>query len=105
MTHGGRKEKTSPPNKILEGRIAPKFFPAFKQMRPEPKGELAHVNPFTLVVAVALSAQATDVGVNRATKDLFKVADTPQKMLALGEEKGWRIYQRRSAFGETRQRT
>ncbi|MEO1143317.1 MAG: hypothetical protein AAFW66_13400, partial [Pseudomonadota bacterium] len=56
-------------------------------MRPEPKGELAHVNPFTLVVAVALSAQATDVGVNRATKDLFKVADTPQKMLALGKEK------------------
>lgn len=63
------------------------IFSRFRQLRPEPKGELAHVNPFTLVVAVALSAQATDIGVNRATKDLFKVADTPQKMLALGEEK------------------
>ena len=62
------------------------IFERFRQQRPEPKGELAHVNPFTLVVAVALSAQATDAGVNRATKELFKVADTPQKMLALGEE-------------------
>lgn len=62
------------------------IFARFKQQRPEPKGELAHINPFTLVVAVALSAQATDVGVNKATKELFKVADTPEKMLALGEE-------------------
>ena len=53
---------------------------------PEPKGELEHVNAYTLLVAVALSAQATDVGVNRATRDLFRVADTPQKMLDLGEE-------------------
>ena len=53
---------------------------------PEPEGELAHVNAFTLLVAVALSAQATDVGVNRATHDLFPVVDTPEKMLALGEE-------------------
>ena len=50
------------------------------------KVELEHVNPFTLVVAVALSAQATDAGVNKATRALFKVADTPEKMLALGEE-------------------
>lgn len=63
------------------------IFSRFKQQRPEPKGELAHVNPFTLVVAVALSAQATDAGVNKATKELFKIADTPEKMLALGEEK------------------
>jgi len=63
------------------------IFRRFSDQRPEPKGELAHVNPYTLVVAVALSAQATDAGVNKATKELFKVADTPQKMLALGEEK------------------
>ncbi len=63
------------------------IFERFRQQRPEPKGELDHVNPYTLVVAVALSAQATDVGVNKATKELFKVADTPQKMLALGEAK------------------
>ncbi len=64
-----------------------KIFRRFSIQRPEPKGELEHVNPFTLVVAVALSAQATDAGVNKATRALFKVADTPEKMLALGEEK------------------
>lgn len=63
------------------------IFRRFSIQRPEPKGELEHVNPFTLVVAVALSAQATDAGVNKATRALFKVADTPEKMLALGEEK------------------
>ena len=63
------------------------IFRRFSIQRPEPKGELEHVNPFTLVVAVALSAQATDAGVNRATRALFAVADTPKKMLALGEEK------------------
>lgn len=63
------------------------IFSRFRAQRPEPKGELEHVNPFTLVVAVALSAQATDAGVNRATRDLFQVADTPEKMLELGEEK------------------
>jgi endonuclease-3 len=54
---------------------------------PEPKGELEHLNAFTLLVAVALSAQATDSGVNKATRALFKLADTPEKMLALGEER------------------
>jgi len=54
---------------------------------PEPKGELEHVNPYTLLVAVVLSAQATDAGVNKATRGLFAVADTPEKMVALGEEK------------------
>ncbi len=62
------------------------IFRRFSVQRPEPKGELEHVNPFTLVVAVALSAQATDVGVNKATRALFKIADTPEKMLALGED-------------------
>jgi len=62
------------------------IFTRFQAAEPEPKGELEHVNAFTLVVAVALSAQATDVGVNKATRELFKIADTPQKMLDLGEE-------------------
>jgi endonuclease-3 len=62
-------------------------FRRFKKADPDPEGELDYRNPYTLLVAVALSAQATDVSVNRATGPLFKVADTPQKMLALGEEK------------------
>jgi len=62
------------------------IFRRFRAAEPEPKGELEHVNAFTLVVAVALSAQATDAGVNKATRGLFAVADTPEKMLALGEE-------------------
>jgi endonuclease-3 len=62
-------------------------FERFRKANPEPKGELEHLNPFTLLVAVVLSAQATDAGVNRATRELFKVADTPQKMLDLGEER------------------
>ncbi len=63
------------------------IFFRFHQVEPEPKGELESVNPYTLLVAVVLSAQATDVGVNKATRPLFQVADTPQKMVALGEEK------------------
>jgi endonuclease-3 len=63
------------------------IFTRFQAADPEPKGELEHVNAYTLVVAVALSAQATDVGVNRATRELFQIADTPQKMLDLGEER------------------
>jgi endonuclease III len=61
-------------------------FARFAEVEPHPKGELHHVNAFTLVVAVALSAQATDAGVNRATRKLFEIADTPEKMLALGED-------------------
>lgn len=60
-------------------------FSRFQASEPEPEGELDYVNIFTLVVAVALSAQATDVGVNKATAKLFKIADTPEKMLTLGE--------------------
>jgi endonuclease III len=62
-------------------------FSRFRKANPEPKGELEHLNPYTLLVAVVLSAQATDAGVNKATRALFEVADTPQKMLALGEDK------------------
>src|SRR3954449_2507338 len=62
-------------------------FTRFRKANPEPKGELEHLNPYTLLVAVVLSAQATDAGVNKATRALFAVADTPQKMLALGEDK------------------
>jgi len=59
------------------------FFKRLSDDNPEPKGELDYVNNFTLLVAVVLSAQATDVGVNKATKALFAIADTPEKMLAL----------------------
>lgn len=60
-------------------------FRRFHEIQPEPKGELRHVNPFTLLVAVVLSAQATDAGVNKATPALFAAADTPEKMVKLGE--------------------
>ncbi len=63
------------------------FFRRLEEIEPEPKGELFHTNPFTLLVAVALSAQATDAGVNKATPALFKIADTPEKMVKLGEDK------------------
>jgi endonuclease III len=63
------------------------IFRRFAAIEPEPKGELEYVNSYTLLVAVVLSAQATDAGVNKATRSLFKVADTPAKMVALGEEK------------------
>jgi endonuclease-3 len=62
-------------------------FDRFAAANPEPKGELDHVNPYTLLVAVVLSAQATDAGVNRATGPLFAIADTPEKMVALGEDR------------------
>ncbi len=62
-------------------------FRRFKAANPEPKGELQYVNPFTLLVAVVLSAQATDVGVNKATPALFALADVPAKMVALGEDR------------------
>ena len=63
------------------------FYRRLQATRPIPRTELEFINPFTLLVAVVLSAQATDVGVNRATPALFAAADTPQKMLALGEER------------------
>ena len=63
------------------------IFKRFAAAEPEPKGELEHSNPFTLLVAVVLSAQATDAGVNKATRGLFAFADTPEKMVALGEDR------------------
>lgn len=63
------------------------FFARLSTADPNPQGELHYVNDFTLTVAVVLSAQATDAGVNKATDQLFKVADTPEKMLTLGEAK------------------
>jgi endonuclease-3 len=62
-------------------------FRRFQAANPEPRGELEHVNPFTLLIAVVLSAQATDAGVNKATPALFEAADTPEQMAALGEER------------------
>jgi endonuclease-3 len=62
-------------------------FRRFQAANPDPKGELQHINPFTLLVAVVLSAQATDAGVNKATPALFALADAPAKMVALGEDK------------------
>ena len=69
----------------LDYKALQAVFTRFRDLDPAPMGELHHTSAFTLVVAVALSAQATDVGVNRATKALFEIADTPEKMLALGE--------------------
>ncbi|MBY7649231.1 MAG: endonuclease III [Candidatus Liberibacter europaeus] len=63
------------------------IFHRFSLKCPSPRGELDYINNFTLVIAVLLSAQSTDVGVNKATKSLFNIADTPEKMLAIGEER------------------
>ncbi|PTE08270.1 endonuclease III [Mesorhizobium helmanticense] len=89
----GRRDGSNakPRPRPVRSRYSPaevhEIFRRFSVQRPEPKGELEHVNAFTLLVAVVLSAQATDAGVNKATRALFKVADTPQKILALGEAK------------------
>jgi len=63
------------------------IFSIWQQANPHPKTELVYSNDYTLLVAVVLSAQSTDIGVNKATKALFAIADTPQKMLKIGEEK------------------
>ncbi|HEY5965831.1 MAG TPA: endonuclease III [Xanthobacteraceae bacterium] len=97
----GKAAKKKPPkaqakadSKALHGETKPwtkpeieEAFRRFQQAMPEPRGELHHNNPFTLLVAVVLSAQATDAGVNKATPALFALADTPEKMAALGEER------------------
>lgn len=75
------------PTKQLNENQIETLFERLSADAPEPQTELNYSNPYTLVVAVALSAQATDVGVNKATAELFKIADSPAKMLALGEEK------------------
>jgi len=93
-----KAEIASPPKRVAADRKAAagalpqwttaEIAEAFRRLRaakPEPKGELEHINPFTLLIAVVLSAQATDAGVNKATPALFAAADTPEKMAALGE--------------------
>jgi endonuclease-3 len=72
--------------KRLTKAKAEALYARLAEIRPDPRTELEYVNPYTLLVAVVLSAQATDKGVNKATKALFRVADTPVKMLKLGEE-------------------
>jgi endonuclease III len=84
-----RKKASRPASRrvrLTEADVA-EIFRRFQAADPDPKSELEYVNPYTLLVAVVLSAQATDAGVNKATRALFKIADTPQKMLSLGEDK------------------
>lgn len=88
----GPRKRVAADRKAATGAIAPwttaeveEAFRRFQAAKPHPEGELHHINPFTLLVAVVLSAQATDAGVNKATPALFAVADTPQKMVELGE--------------------
>jgi endonuclease III len=90
----GRRQRAKADVKAAHGALPPwtnaqieEAFRRFRAANPEPQGELAHINPFTLLVAVVLSAQATDAGVNKATPALFALADTPAKMVALGEDK------------------
>ncbi len=87
-----RKTRTPAPlPKPLPPETVAQIYARLAAANPDPKTELYYTNAYTLLVAVLLSAQATDKGVNKATRALFKVADTPQKMLALGEE-GLREY-------------
>jgi endonuclease-3 len=77
--------KNLPRPKLNRAQIS-EIYAHLQRLDPNPKTELNYSNPYTLVVAVALSAQSTDVGVNKATKALFEKADTPEKMVALGED-------------------
>jgi endonuclease-3 len=81
-----KRAKSAAPKPWTNAQIE-EAFRRFQAANPEPKGELKHINPFTLLVAVVLSAQATDAGVNKATPALFALADTPEKMIALGEDR------------------
>ena len=82
-----RKSPRKARPRVLDAATIHEVFRRFRDANPEPKGELEYVNSFTLLVAVVLSAQATDSGVNKATRALFAAAETPQKMLALGEDR------------------
>ena len=84
---GSSPKRPSAKRRAFSKAEAAEFYRRLAASRPIPKTELEFINPFTLLVAVVLSAQATDVGVNKATPALFAIADTPQKMLALGEER------------------
>ncbi|MEA2760141.1 MAG: endonuclease [Methylobacteriaceae bacterium] len=81
----GGKSRTPGRPKPANPAAVREIFTRFRAANPHPKGDLEFSNPFTLLIAVVLSAQTTDAGVNKATRDLFPIADTPQKMLALGE--------------------
>lgn len=90
MSETASKSAKNPAAKMPVDRPATEIAEIFRRLHaiePEPKGELEHTNAFTLLVAVVLSAQATDAGVNKATRGLFALADTPEKMLALGEDR------------------
>jgi endonuclease-3 len=82
-----KSSAASKPARAFKPAEAALFFDRLAEANPDPRGELDYINPYTLLVAVVLSAQATDAGVNKATEPLFKVADRPEKMLALGEER------------------
>jgi endonuclease-3 len=82
-----QQPKREPKQKPWTAAEIEEVFRRLQAANPEPRGELHYINPFTLLVAVVLSAQATDVGVNKATPALFAAADTPEKMVALGEDK------------------
>ena len=84
---GSSPKRPSAKRRAFSKAEAAEFYRRLAASRPIPKTELEFINPFTLLVAVVLSAQATDVGVNKATPALFAIADTPQKMLGLGEER------------------
>src|SRR5260370_22572740 len=81
-----RATKPKPVGRWSKREVA-EFYRRLEATRPIPRTELEFINPFTLLIAVVLSAQATDVGVNKATPPLFEIADTPRQMLALGEER------------------
>jgi endonuclease-3 len=81
------RSKTKKPRSRLKPEAIEEIFRRFSEDNPSPTSELEYVNPYTLLVAVVLSAQATDVGVNKATKPLFAKADTPEKMVELGEDR------------------
>ncbi len=84
--HGARSLPRRRNGRVNDATVA-EIFRRFAAANPHPEGELEHTNAYTLLVAVVLSAQATDAGVNKATRALFRIADTPAKMVALGEER------------------
>jgi endonuclease-3 len=81
------KRKSPKRRSLLREAAIAEIFLRFQAVEPDPKSELEYINPYTLLVAVVLSAQATDAGVNKATRALFKIADSPEKMLRLGEDR------------------
>src|SRR5262249_30254536 len=84
---GDRAKKVRKPGGRLPQAEIATMFDRFAAAAPDPRGELSFINPYTLLVAVVLSAQATDASVNKATEPLFKLVQTPAQMIELGEEK------------------